>query len=92
MKKQNESTEPAISSNGVLSDVSNRINEQRAEQTQLNIKRLIQGAKAIDLTVLAEIISENEGASFFDISDNNYRVGQSLEAVKEFCTAIRNIR
>ena len=91
-QKENLTDSTAISSNGVLTDVSNRIDEQRAEQTQINIKRLIQGAKVIDLSILDEIASENDAASMFDMSDNSYRISQSLAAVKEFCTASRNIR
>lgn len=92
MNKENLLEEAANSNNAMLADVSNRIDEQRKEQTQTNIKRLIQGAKVIDLSILDEIASENDAESMFDLSNNSHRISQSLSAIKEFCTAIRNIR
>ncbi len=72
--------------------LSSQLEAQRKEHSQNNIKRLILGAKAVDLSILDEIISENDFASMFAFSDTPDKISKSLAAVKEFCTAIRNIK
>lgn len=73
------------------SSINQSIDHQIEVQTLLNIKRLIQGAKSINLSVLDEVILESDNSSMFDISGESAKVSQSLSIVKEFCNAIRNI-
>ncbi len=66
--------------------------EQKKEQTEAMIKKLVIIAKNIDLDIVQEIADENDSSYFFDLSGQQEKVGQSLDAIKTFCTVIRNIK
>lgn len=73
-------------------EAADNIQQQREAHTQRLIKALITGAKSIDLNVLDEIIDESNQLPFFNMAETDFRVTESLEAVRRFCMELKKIK
>lgn len=72
-----------------------RFESQKQETQQVFIKRMLQGAKAIDLNLLDAIIAENDLLPYFsptEFMNVPEKTGEALQALKEFCLKIRSIK